>query len=586
MTPAATVQTLGAGFLLHEVDPATLPTPERLTDEHRMLRETTRRFVEAECLPRMEELERLNPALLRELLGKLGELGLCMIDIPEEYGGLGLDLLSSIQPVEILNRAGGFQVTHSVQTVIGVLPILYFGGEALKRRYLPKIATAELVTAYALTEPGSGSDALAARTTAVLTPDGGHWILNGSKQFITNGGLADLFIVFAQVNGREFSAFVVERGTPGFLVGAEEHKMGIRSSSTTTLSFTDARVPRENLIGEVGWGARIALNVLNVGRLKLGAAALGGAKEALETAVHYGLERRQFGRPIVEFGMIREKIAEMAARIYAGESTMVRTTGSVDAAIRAARAEAGVDPARAMMEALREFNVECAIEKVHGSEIQAYCCDEAVQIHGGYGFIEEYTVARLYRDARITRLYEGTNEINRMQIAGDVVKRLQQGTLPIGEPAGNGGAFGPLADVARRARDAKAALARLLQAVNAGRAGAVDKRGPNQEILPRLADIIIGVYGMESAMGRAVQARQAGHELADLFETMTRIYATHAERLIHRSAGEAVQFLGEGGAAGGEAEAVERLTLPAPRDVIRLRRRVAEAVIAREGIWF
>ncbi|MBI3737279.1 acyl-CoA dehydrogenase family protein, partial [Candidatus Sumerlaeota bacterium] len=259
----------GAGFLLGDLDFESLTTPERLTEEQRMLRETTRKFIESEVIPRLPELEQLKPELSKELLRKAAALGLCMIDIPEELGGLGLDFLSSIQPPEMLNRGGGFQVAHSVQTVIGMLPILYFGSDELKKRYLPRIATAELVSAYALTEPGSGSDALAAKTTAKLSEDGRSWILNGSKQFISNGGFADVFIVFAKVDG-QFSAFVVERDAPGFTVGPEEHKMGIKQSSTTTLAFADCKIPKENLIGEIGWGGKIALNVLNVGRLKLG----------------------------------------------------------------------------------------------------------------------------------------------------------------------------------------------------------------------------------------------------------------------------------------------------------------------------
>lgn len=571
----------GAGFLLGEIDLESLKTPEQLSEEQRMLRETTRKFVEAEVTPRFEELEALKPELLKDLLKKLGELGLCMIDVPQEYGGLGLDFISSIQVPEILNWAGGFQVSHSVQTVIGALPILYFGSEELKQKYLTRIATAELITAYALTEPGSGSDALAAKTTAVLSKDGKNWILNGSKQFISNGGLADVFIVFAQVDGKHFSAFVVDKDASGFMVGAEEHKMGIRSSSTTTLSFTDTPVPKENLIGEIGWGGKIALNVLNVGRLKLGVAAIGAAKEALEEAVRYAIQRRQFGRSISEFGIIREKIAEMAVRTYAGESTMYRTTGSVDEAVAAGRAEGGAT-GPAMMAALREFNVECAIEKVHGSEVQAFCVDEAVQVHGGYGFIEEYKVARLYRDARISRLYEGTNEINRMQIAGDVLKRAASGAL--GFDSANGGSSrdcGALSGVADQVANGKKLVAGLIHLIQQG--AGVDKRGENQELLQRLADIIVAVYGAESAMGRALRARHDGSEHADLFEAMTRVYAANVAMVILRSAREAMSFLSHDASERRELESLA--TAPAV-DVIPLRRLVAKAMIEREGRWF
>lgn len=582
-----TLERRGAGFLLGDLDVETLTTPERLTDEQRMLRESIRKFVDTEVVPRLPELEELKPELLKELLKKTGELGLCMIDIPEEYGGLGLDFISSIQPPEILNWGGGFQVTHSVQTVIGLLPVLYFGNEEQKRKWLPKLGSVELVSAYALTEPGSGSDALAAKTTAVLSEDGKNWILNGSKQFITNGGLADIFVVFAKIDGKLFSAFLVERDAPGFMVGAEEHKMGIRSSSTTTLSFTDCKIPKENLIGEPGWGGKIALNSLNVGRLKLGVAAIGAAKEALQVAVKYALERRQFGKAIAEFGIIREKIAEMASRTYAGESTMLRTAGSVNEAIESGKATSGGQMAPAMMAALKEYNVECAIEKVHGSEIQSYCVDEAIQIHGGYGFIEEYTPARLYRDARISRLYEGTNEINRMQIAGDILKRASQGAFSLEN--GNGarhGSFGPLEDIAAIIRQWKTLVAKLIAVIQRDLGGSAEKRGGDQEVLQRLADLIIAIYGSESAMGRAVQARAAGLEQADAYEAMTRVYVAGASFIPPRSAREILMLATGGSASKSERAELEALASSPAVNVIELRRQVSAAIIERQGVWF
>jgi alkylation response protein AidB-like acyl-CoA dehydrogenase len=588
MSQAAAIT--GAGFLLAEVDPSSMMTPERLTDDQRMMRETARRFTQDEVVPRLPELEKLDPQLSKKLLQRAGELGLCLIDIPEEYGGLGLDFVSSIQVPEVLSRGGGFCTTFEVQTVIGLLPILYFGSEELKTKYLARIGSTEITSAYALTEPGSGSDALAAKTTARL--EGDHWTLNGSKQFITNGGFADLFIVFAQVEGDKFSAFAVERDSPGFTVGAEEHKMGIKSSSTTTLAFADCRIPKSHLIGEIGQGAAIALNTLNVGRLKLGIGGVGSAKEAFECSAKYALERRQFGRPIAEFGAIREKIAEMATRIYAAESTMLRTTGAVQDAIEHGKSSGdggGKAASNAMMAALKEFNVECAIEKVHGSETQDFCVDEGVQIHGGYGFIEEYTVARLYRDARISRLYEGTNEINRMQIAGDVLKRAGKGALALpGKPeqVGNGSVadFGALAGVADQLRRAKTIVGRLAGAILKGRGGMVDKRGPNQELLPRLADIIIAIYATESAMARAAQARASGYEHAELFETMTRVYAEGAGHTIRRAAREAVMQLT--GATDEECALFEALGSTDPQNVIALRRTIADAMFSRQGEWF
>jgi alkylation response protein AidB-like acyl-CoA dehydrogenase len=586
---STTTTPAGAGFLLGDIEIETLATPERLTEEQRMMRETARKFVRSEVVPRIAELEKLNPGLMRELLQKAGELGLCMIDVPEEYGGLGLDFLTSVQVPEILDEGGGFHVAHSVQTVIGALPILYFGSEELKQKYLPKIASVEWVSAYALTEPGSGSDALAAKSTAVLSEDGKAWILNGTKQFISNGGFADVFIVFAKVDGQHFSAFVVEKDAPGFSVGAEEHKLGIKSSSTTTLAFQDCRIPKENLIGEIGWGGKIALNCLNVGRLKLGSSAMGAAKEALECATQYALERQQFGQPIANFGIIREKIAEMAARTYAAESSVMRTTGYVTAAVEASAAAAGGRTPEAMMAALRTFNAECSIDKVHGSETQMFCVDEAVQIHGGYGFIEEYKVARLYRDARISRLYEGTNEINRMQIAGDILRRVTKGELTLqGETSVRLDA-GTLADVADQVRRQKRAVGKLIGLVAKIAGSGASKAGGDQELLQRLADIIIAIYATESAMGRALQAKADGCEHAETYETLTRVYAAGAGMTVLRSAREAARLLCD--LAGGESvneEAVEIESLAAaePTNVIALRRKAAQVMIERRGEWF
>lgn len=580
----------GAGFLLGDVDIESLTTPERLSEEQRMMRDTARKFVRSEVVPRIPELEKLDPGLMREMLQKAGELGLCMIDVPEEYGGLGLDFLTSVQVPEILDEGGGFHVAHSVQTVIGSLPILYFGSEELKQKYLPKIASVEWVSAYALTEPGSGSDALAAKTTAVASEDGKEWILNGSKQFISNGGFADVFVVFAQVDGKHFSAFVVDKDAPGFEVGPEEHKLGIKSSSTTTLSFQDCRIPKENLIGEVGWGGKIALNCLNVGRLKLGSSAMGAAKEALECSTKYALERQQFGQPIANFGIIREKIAEMASRTYAAESSVMRTTGSVTASVEASAAAAGGRTPEAMMGALRVFNVECSIDKVHGSETQMFCVDEAIQIHGGYGFSEEYKVARLYRDARISRLYEGTNEINRMQIAGDILRRITKGELSLGRDGNVRLDAGPLADVADQIRRQKQAVGKLIGLVAKLAGASASKAGGDQELLQRLADIIIAIYATESAMGRALQARGDNFEHAEAFELMTRIYAANAGITVLKSAREAAMLLAESAPKGDpireEIEAVEALAASEAINVIALRRKVAEIMIERRGEWF
>ncbi|MCG3196328.1 MAG: putative acyl-CoA dehydrogenase [bacterium] len=537
----------GYSFLLEETDPALVFTPEDFTDEHRQFIRTTREFVDQEIEPIREELEKLDRDLLKNTLKKAGEAGLFMIEVPEQYGGLGLDLISQMVVIENLGGSGGFAVAYGVQIGIGSEPILFFGNDEQKQRYLPRLASGEIIGAYGLTEPGSGSDALAARTSAALSEDGKHYILNGSKVFISNGGIADLYTVFGKVNGEHFTAFLIERGAPGFSIGAEEDKMGIKSSSTTTLTFQDVKVPVENVLGEIGKGHKIALNILNLGRIKLGVGVGGGIKQALGRAVRYGIQRKQFNTRLVDFPLIRQKIAGMVARAYASESMGYRTSGDIDEAIRAAGAH-GEPTLDRQLATLEELSGECAINKVFDSECLDWVVDEAVQIHGGYGFIAEYKVEAGYRDARISRIYEGTNEINRLFISGNLFKRAMTGRLPlIGavqkiqaavlsplEPYD--GAGKPLADVAEAIFNAKR-LYLFVGGVIAQRfMPDMDRISKEQEALAWMADMVIHIYALESAYLRAVKRIEAGDPPAESHADAVRYQMLDSTAVIEQSA--------------------------------------------------
>src|ERR687886_440017 len=415
---------VGGSFLIEERTPEEVFTPEDFTEEHRMIADTARQFMDNEVRPRLDELEKKDWKLARELVQKGAELGFIGATVPEEYGGLGLDQISGCIIGESQGRAASFATTMGAQGGIGLLPILYYGTEEAKQKYIPRIVAGELITAYALTEAGSGSDALAAKATARLSEDGTHYVIKGEKMWITNGGFADVFVVFAKVDGDKFTGFVVER-QEGLTNGAEEHKMGIKGSSTTALVLSDVKTPVENLRGEVGKGHKIAFNILNIGRFKLGAMCLGGMKLMTSEAVRYANERHQFGKPISSFGAIKQKLAEMAVRAWVGESMIYRTLGLIDNAI--------TDTATpdAKLRAIEEYAAECSIIKVMLSEFCDYCADEMVQTYGGYGYSKDYPAEAAYRDSRINRIFEGTNEINRMLIPGMLMKRAMSGQLAL-----------------------------------------------------------------------------------------------------------------------------------------------------------
>jgi len=502
--PAKARHFKGGSFLLEQREPEDLFTPEDFSDEHRQIAKTAAEFIRNEVMPAVAEIEAKNFAVTRGLLRKAGELGLLGVSVPEEYGGLDMDKVTSAVIAESISKLASFSVAFSAHVGIGTLPIVWYGTPAQKQKYLPKLTTAEWVAAYALSESSSGSDALNCRTRAVLSEDGKHWVLNGEKMWISNSGFADIFTVFAKVDGEKFSAFVVERGTPGFSVGAEEHKLGIRGSSTCPLVLADCKIPVENLLGEVGKGHHIAFNILNIGRFKLGAAAIGGAKNSLADQVGYAKDRRAFGKSISEFGLIQEKFAESAAAIYVGESMVYRTIGMIDAAL--ADVDGHAEGAyKEIQKRIEEYAVECSILKVWCSEMLGLVVDHGVQVYGGYGYVEEYPAERAYRDARINRIFEGTNEINRLIITGFLMKRAMNGQLPLmaaikqvmdevmSGPAGPEELEGTLAPEKQML-----GAARKLTLFAAGVASQRYMQGlaDQQEIMAALADSIMEVYAL------------------------------------------------------------------------------------------
>jgi alkylation response protein AidB-like acyl-CoA dehydrogenase len=576
----------GGAFLIEERTPEEIFTPEDFTEEHRMIADTTRQFVDNEVVTRIDELEKHDWKLSRELIRSAADLGLIGANIPEEYGGLGLDQTSGALIGENIGRSASFATTLGAESGIGLLPIVYFATDAAKQNYLPKIASGELITAYALTEAGSGSDAMAAKATARLSDDGKEYILNGEKMWITNGGFADIFIVFAKVDGDKFSAFIVER-QPGLTSGAEEHKMGIKGSSTTALVLSDVRTPVENLLGEVGKGHKIAFNVLNIGRFKLGAMCVGGMKLMVHESVRYANERHQFGKPISSFGAIKAKLAEQAIRTWIGESMIYRTLGMIEAGVGA------VDPKDmdARLRAIEEYAAECSIIKVALSEYCDYVVDEMVQIYGGYGYSADYPAERAYRDSRINRIFEGTNEINRMLIPGRLMKSALSGNLPL-LPAAQALMDEVLSpqmagfdddDSLLAAEQKLTANAKKVALMTLGTAAQkyMMKLGDQQEILMGIADIIMDTYAMETAILRARKlAASQGEAAAERYLDMTRVFCNDAVERIEAKAKNTLAGMSEGDELRTLLAALRRFTKLQPMNTIAARQRIADDLIA------
>lgn len=577
----------GGSFLIEDRSPDEIFIPEEFSDEQRQIGQTTREFIANEVLPQAEELEQHKEGLTQSLLRKAGELGLLGGEIPEAYEGLGLDKISTTIIAEKIAGYGGFATSFGAQAGIGTLPIVYFGTDAQKKKYLPKLATGELLTSYCLSEAEAGSDALAAKTRADLTPDGKHYSLNGQKMWITNGGFADLFIVFAKVGGEKFSCFIVERNTPGFSTGAEEKKMGIKGSSTVPIFFDNAKVPAENLLHEVGRGHIVAFNILNSGRFKLAASAIGGGKNALAESVRYAKERKAFGQPIANFGLIQHKLAEMSILSYVAESMLYRTAGLIDAALAGVDHASG-EVAQHAMKALEEYAIECSINKVYASEVLDYIVDEMVQIFGGYGYHEEYPAARAYRDSRINRIFEGTNEINRLLIVDMLFKRAAKGRLPLlsaakkvaselmsAAPAGLASSEPLAAEAALVAASKKA----FLFASGVAAQKYMDKLRDEQEVVGVLADIVMDTYAAESALLRARKIVSQKGTADVLPVVMTQVFVRDALDRVERNARTALAACAAGDTLRSQLALLRRLLKREPVDAIALRRKVARATI-------
>ncbi|MGO8757392.1 MAG: acyl-CoA dehydrogenase family protein [Terracidiphilus sp.] len=593
----------GGSFLVESRTPDEIFTPEDLSEDERQIAATAEQFAREEIEPRTAAIEAKEPGLMQDLLRKAAGLGFTAVDIPEEYGGLGMDTIASTVVTDHIAMLASFLTAIGSHMGIATLPLVWYGTEEQKRHYLPKLATCEWVGAYGLSEASSGSDAMHIKTRATLSADGSHYILNGEKQWLTNGGIAGLYTVFARIDGEKFSAFLVERGTPGLTLGAEEHKMGIRGSSTCALVLEDCKVPKENLLGEAGKGHHIAFNVLNVGRFKLGVACVGSARVALKAMIRYARERRAFGKPIAEFGLIQRKISWVAAELYAAESMAYRTAGLIEARLKAARGGAawdgsdglqwGADVSRIdVPRVVEEYAVECSILKVYGSEMLGLAADELIATMGGFGYVEDYPAERIYRDARINRIFEGTNEINRLIVTGWLMKRAASGKLPLlaaiqrvmdevlEPPAVRGStADGPLG----REAAALAAVKRIVLFA----AGVASQRfmtglDQQQEIAADLADVISRVYAFESALLRAQKLGQASAGPAEVAAAMTGLLADETMAFAEQAARRVLAGCGEGDALETQLAILRRLARFTPADGVALSRAVARQCLAAE----
>jgi len=579
----------GGSWLIDPTEASDVFTPERLSDEHRLIAQTVDEFVTHEVLPKLDQLEQKDWRLARQLVRRAGELGLLGIDAPETYGGVALDKVSSLIVSDHLARAASFGATYGAQVNLAILPIYLFGTAAQKEKYLPKLVSGEMVGAYALSESGSGSDALGAKAHAVRQPDG-SFVLTGEKMWITNGGFADLFIVFAKVDDEQFTAFIVERAFPGVSSGQEEHKMGLHGSSTTPLILQEARVPAENLLGQIGKGHKVAFNVLNFGRFKLGAMCTGGAKAAIGQAATYAAERRQFGQPIASFGAIKYKLGEMVARTYAIESLLYRTAGLIESWLEQSPATEPTD-ASAVLAALEEFAVEASIAKVGGSEILDYVLDENIQIHGGNGYVRDYPAERQYRDSRVNRIFEGTNEINRLLIPGMLIRRALKGDLPLIAAARqlqDEVLSGPAAIESRgdtpleQEQRATAAFKKVsLMVLGTAMETYGEKLTGEQEVLTCAADIIIETYASESAVLRALAVQAQGGTAAALQIDAARIFVNDAAGRVELAARNALAAMADGDMLRTMLAALRRLLKVTPINTVVPRRKLADECTSR-----
>ncbi|MFD1737707.1 acyl-CoA dehydrogenase family protein [Bacillus salitolerans] len=590
MTKATDSLIKGGSFLIEEVEAERVFTPEDFTEEHKMIAKTTEDFVVNDVLPHLEAIENHEFDKSVKLLKQAGELGLLGADVPEEYGGLGLDKISSAVITEKFARAGSFSLSYGAHVGIGSLPIVLFGNESQKHQYLPDLATGERIAAYALTEPGSGSDALGARATAKLNAEGTHYVLNGEKQWITNSGFADVFVVYAKVDGEHFSAFIVEKEFTGVSTGPEEKKMGIKGSSTRTLILEDALVPKENLLGELGKGHVIAFNILNIGRYKLAVGTIGGSKRILEVSAQYANQRQQFKTPISKFSLIQEKLANMATMLYAMESSVYRTVGLFEERM-SKLTEEEIKDGRAVAASIAEYAIECSLNKVFGSETLDYIADEGVQIHGGYGFMQEYEVERAYRDSRINRIFEGTNEINRLLVPGTFLRKAMKGELPLLQKAQalqeelmmlmpeevGDGVLEQEKYLVRNAKKIGLMIAGL----------AAQKFGPKlekeQEILVNIADIVSHVYSMESALLRTEKAiNKTGLDKNKQKVLYTQVFCQEAFNEIEAHAKETLIATEQGDTLRMMLSALRKFTRHTPINVIAKKREIAASIIEAE----
>lgn len=587
----------GGRFVVEESDPASIVTPEDFSEEQRMMSQAAEQFLETELTPRDAEIEALNYELTVQLMRKAGELGLLGADVPEQYGGIGLDKVSTTLLAETMARASSFALSVGAHTGIGTLPIVFFGTPAQKEKYLPDLAAGTRIAAYCLTEPASGSDALGAKTTAKLTEDGRFYVLNGSKLYITNAGFADVFIVYAKVDGDKFTAFIVEREMAGFSIGPEEHKMGIKGSSTCPLFFEDVHVPVENVLGEIGKGHHIAFNILNIGRFKLGAACLGSSKETIELASAYANTRKQFGRELSTYPLIGAKLADMNIRTFVLESMVYRIAGYIDSMLGGLEEQEGGtegDAGARAVKAISEYAIECSILKVFASEALDFVIDEGVQIHGGYGYIREYKVERIYRDSRINRIFEGTNEINRMLIPGTLLKKAMKGELPLMEKtqALMGELMQPMPmpafsepldkETYRVAQSKKTFLA--IGGLAVQKLGL--KLEQEQEVLCVLADLMIQTFAMESALLRTkklLSGRAASKpEEIGLALSMTEAFVQEAMEKVETLAKTALSALEHGDGLQMQLSVLKKLMRAPLSDTIALKRGIAARVIRSE----